>query len=77
VEDVEYLLVERYDRTHLQGPEGISLERLHQEDFCQALGIVSENKYQKEGGRRSSGASLCCARSPARRFSTWRGCWTQ
>jgi serine/threonine-protein kinase HipA len=24
--------------------------RLHQEDFCQALGIVSENKYQKEGG---------------------------
>jgi serine/threonine-protein kinase HipA len=26
------------------------LERLHQEDFCQALGIVSEQKYQKEGG---------------------------
>jgi serine/threonine-protein kinase HipA len=50
VEDVEYLLVERYDRTHRQRPEGISLERLHQEDFCQALGIVSENKYQKEGG---------------------------
>jgi serine/threonine-protein kinase HipA len=25
------------------------LERLHQEGFCQALGIVSENKYQKEG----------------------------
>jgi serine/threonine-protein kinase HipA len=50
VEDVEYLLVERYDRTHGQDPEGITLERLHQEDFCQALGIVSENKYQKEGG---------------------------
>jgi serine/threonine-protein kinase HipA len=49
-EDVEYLLVERYDRTHRQGPEGTTLERLHQEDFCQALGIVSENKYQKEGG---------------------------
>jgi serine/threonine-protein kinase HipA len=26
------------------------LERLHQEDFCQAQGIVSEHKYQKEGG---------------------------
>ena len=26
------------------------LERLHQEDFCQAQGIVSEMKYQKEGG---------------------------
>jgi serine/threonine-protein kinase HipA len=50
VEDVEYLLVERYDRTHSQGPDGLTLERLHQEDFCQALGIVSENKYQKEGG---------------------------
>jgi serine/threonine-protein kinase HipA len=51
VEDVEYLLVERYDRTHRQNPEGAPvLERLHQEDFCQALGIVSENKYQKEGG---------------------------
>jgi serine/threonine-protein kinase HipA len=50
VEDVEYLLVERYDRTHGHGPDGAVLERLHQEDFCQALGIVSENKYQKEGG---------------------------
>jgi serine/threonine-protein kinase HipA len=50
VEDVEYLLVERYDRTQRQSPEGATIERLHQEDFCQALGIVSENKYQKEGG---------------------------
>jgi serine/threonine-protein kinase HipA len=51
VEDVEYLLVERYDRTHRLNSEGVPvLERLHQEDFCQALGIVSENKYQKEGG---------------------------
>jgi serine/threonine-protein kinase HipA len=51
VEDVEYLLIERYDRTYRQNPEGTPvLKRLHQEDFCQALGIVSENKYQKEGG---------------------------
>jgi len=57
--------------------KGETLERLHQEDFCQALGIVSENKYQKKAGRRSSSASLCCARSPARRSSTWRACWTQ
>ena len=49
VEDVEYLLVERYDRMRRQSPDGAALERLHQEDFCQALGIVSENKYQKEG----------------------------
>ncbi len=51
VEGIEYLLVERYDRTHRQNPGGPpSLERLHQEDFCQAQGIVSETKYQKEGG---------------------------
>ena len=42
---VDYLLVQRYDRIHQ--PE---LVRLHQEDFCQALGLVSEHKYQKEGG---------------------------
>jgi serine/threonine-protein kinase HipA len=51
VEDLEYLLVERYDRTYRQNPGGAtSLDRLHQEDFCQAQGIVPETKYQKEGG---------------------------
>jgi serine/threonine-protein kinase HipA len=51
VEEVEYLQIERYDRMHRLNPEGMSvLERLHQEDFCQAMGIVSENKHQKEGG---------------------------
>ena len=48
---VEYLLVERYDRTFRWGEGGAHIvERLHQEDFCQAQGIVSEMKYQKEGG---------------------------
>jgi serine/threonine-protein kinase HipA len=51
VEGLEYLQVERYDRMHRRIPGGdIVLERLHQEDFCQAQGIVSEMKYQKEGG---------------------------
>jgi len=49
-ETIEYLLVERYDRTHLQSGGATTLERLHQEDFCQALNIVPEMKYQKEGG---------------------------
>jgi serine/threonine-protein kinase HipA len=40
-----YLLVERYDRL-----PSVPGQRLHQEDFCQALGIVSEHKYQNEGG---------------------------
>lgn len=48
---ISFLLVERYDRRHRPVPDGAPVvERLHQEDFCQALGIVSEQKYQKEGG---------------------------
>ncbi len=52
VENIDYLLVERYDRRLLkESPDGPEhLEREHQEDFCQALGIVPENKYQNEGG---------------------------
>jgi serine/threonine-protein kinase HipA len=49
-EGVEYLRVERYDRTHRQSGDATVLEWLHQEDFCQAQNIVSEMKYQKEGG---------------------------
>ena len=48
VEGIDYLLVERYDRAI--SPDSTSLKREHQEDFCQALGIVPENKYQSEGG---------------------------
>jgi len=47
VEDIDYLLAKRYDR--MRGEDG-SIRRLHQEDFCQALGIPSEIKYQSEGG---------------------------
>jgi len=50
IHDVEgrpYLLVERYDRT--RGPDNRP-RRLHQEDFCQALGVAPEYKYQNEGG---------------------------
>ncbi|WP_300115980.1 type II toxin-antitoxin system HipA family toxin [Rhodoferax sp.] len=42
-----FLLVERYDR--LINARG-RRQRLHQEDFCQALGVVPEMKYQNEGG---------------------------
>lgn len=51
VEDMTFLLVERYDRVHRRTPgEEPVVERVHQEDFCQAQGIVPEMKYQKEGG---------------------------
>jgi serine/threonine-protein kinase HipA len=42
-----FLLVERYDR--LADAQG-NRRRVHQEDFCQALGVVPEMKYQNEGG---------------------------
>jgi len=44
---IRFLQVERYDRCRL--PDGW-LECIHQEDFCQALGIPPELKYQQEGG---------------------------
>lgn len=47
VQDRSFLLVERYDR--LVDALG-RRQRLHQEDFCQALGVVPEMKYQNEGG---------------------------
>jgi serine/threonine-protein kinase HipA len=47
VGNIPYLLVERYDRI-LQGNHTIS--RIHQEDFCQALGVLTAQKYQNEGG---------------------------
>ena len=42
-----YLLVTRYDRQFEANGE---VRRLHQEDFCQALGIPPEQKYQAENG---------------------------
>ena len=47
--EVPYLLVTRYDRRDA-GDKEYSVARLHQEDFCQAMGIVSDRKYQQEGG---------------------------
>ncbi|MBV9548111.1 MAG: type II toxin-antitoxin system HipA family toxin [Alphaproteobacteria bacterium] len=46
VGDRPFLLVTRYDRTSANG----LVRRVHQEDFCQALGIAPELKYAAEGG---------------------------
>ena len=42
-----YAQIERYDRVRDERGE---LQRLHQEDFCQALGYGHEKKYQDSGG---------------------------
>ena len=40
------IVVERYDRQQ----KGNDIIRVHQEDICQALGILPTKKYQNEGG---------------------------
>ncbi len=47
VQDRTFLLVQRYDRAI--GDDGF-VRRVHQEDFCQALGVPPETKYASEGG---------------------------
>lgn len=47
VDDRSVLVVERYDR--VISADG-SVRRIHQEDFCQALGMPSDRKYQEDGG---------------------------
>ena len=42
-----FLLVQRYDRA-IDGDGHV--HRIHQEDFCQALGVPPETKYASEGG---------------------------
>lgn len=46
-EDEPALIVERYDR--LKRPNG-TVVRLHQEDLCQALGVMPDQKYTSDGG---------------------------
>jgi len=41
------LVVTRYDRIIEQ--DG-AVQRIHQEDFCQALGVPPNHKYQEDGG---------------------------
>lgn len=41
------LVVERFDRiVHSDG----TVDRIHQEDFCQATGTAPDNKYEEDGG---------------------------
>jgi serine/threonine-protein kinase HipA len=46
VRNRSFYQVERFDRRRNQG----RIERLHQEDFCQALGVEANLKYEESGG---------------------------
>lgn len=47
-EDVDVAVITRYDRQR----SGHTITRLHQEDVCQALGLMPSLKYEAEGGPR-------------------------
>jgi serine/threonine-protein kinase HipA len=47
VDGRQVLVVERYDRS--VDPDG-TVERVHQEDFCQAFGLPPTKKYEDKGG---------------------------
>ncbi|WP_404422838.1 type II toxin-antitoxin system HipA family toxin [Thalassospira australica] len=49
-EDQVFMLVARYDRTLRERSGQRYLTRLHQEDFCQALGYFPHQKYERDGG---------------------------
>ena len=44
------LFVTRFDRAYARTSDGVRVTRLHQEDFCQALGVNPDVKYEKQGG---------------------------
>ena len=46
IEDQTFMIMSRYDRVMRNG----SLVRIHQEDFCQALGLMPARKYQRHSG---------------------------
>jgi serine/threonine-protein kinase HipA len=47
--DQTYIVVERYDRMPPPADSPFA-QRIHQEDVCQALGLMPTRKYQEDGG---------------------------
>lgn len=47
---VPAIVSERWDRVALDGVVPSVVRRIHQEDMCQALGVMTSNKYQADGG---------------------------
>lgn len=54
-EDQRAIVIERYDRYPKQNGE---IERIHQEDMCQALGVHPDYKYQNPQGGKINGPSV-------------------
>ncbi|MDC0739692.1 HipA domain-containing protein [Cognatishimia sp. SS12] len=65
--DLRALLIKRFDRRI----EGTAVHRMHQEDFCQALGLGPALKYQRDGtdsavfSAQAAGTVLAACATPA------------
>ena len=49
LDDNHYIVIERFDRLP-EAPTSAFVQRVHQEDMCQALGLMPGRKYQQDGG---------------------------
>lgn len=47
--DTSYIVIERFDRLP-PAPGSAFVQRIHQEDICQALGLMPGRKYEQDGG---------------------------
>ena len=65
-EDEPALIIERYDRTI--GEDGTIL-RAHQEDLCQALGVMPFQKYTADGGPAVHDVLTLLGTTPAARLN--------
>lgn len=64
----ETIIVERFDRTAI----GNEVRRCHQEDLCQALGVIPEHKYEVDGGPRIADVAHLFQRIAPGQFSEAR-----
>lgn len=68
-EDEPAIVATRYDRVR---DDAGRVRRLHQEDFCQVLGVLPERKYPEEGGPGVADIVRVCGRTGASAASNLR-----
>lgn len=69
LEDEPAIVATRYDRVR---DDAGRVRRLHQEDFCQVLGVLPERKYPEEGGPGVADIVRVCGRTGAPAASNLR-----
>ena len=65
------IVVERYDRVRV----GRKVERVHQEDLCQAMGLHPTAKYESNGGPSASSIAKLLQRTMSSR-EAWNAIWS-